>query len=73
VYDCAEENSESGPPGQYRHFPCGQRCGEVMIATGDTPEAVRTGLRRTTCFTSSRRSSGANRNSVALRGTFGEE
>jgi len=74
VYDCAEENSEAGPPGQYRHFPCGHSFGEViMIATGETPEAVRTGFRWTTSITSSRASVGAWSKISVFFGTFGEE
>jgi hypothetical protein len=48
-------------------------CGEVMIATGETPEAVRTGFRLTTALTSSRCSVGAASRSSVFCGTFGAE
>lgn len=44
-----------------------------MIAIGETPDAVRTGFRRTTSLTSSLRSDGAKFKSSVFFGTFGDE
>src|SRR3989338_7332369 len=55
VYDCGTSpQGEFMPPGQKVHLPCGQLAGEVMMATGETPEIVLTGLLRSLCLINGR-------------------